>query len=376
MFVITGACSHSRARVGRLTLPHASLQTPAFMPVGTLGTVKAMTPGELHELGFRLILANTYHLHLRPGEQIVAQAGGVHRFAGWDGAVLTDSGGFQVFSLARLRSISDDGVEFQSHIDGSTHVFTPESVMDMQRAIGADIVMAFDECAPYPCDESYAREAMERTHRWAVRCAHRHRATGGHAEGGWVQALFGIVQGATYENLRRESAQRLAALDLPGYAIGGLAVGEPRDTRCECVEWCTEILPEAKPRYLMGVGSLADILDAVERGIDLFDCVLPTRNARNGQIITWNGPINIRNARYAKDFSPPDPACPCQVCRRHTRAYLRHLFMAREILAYRLATYHNLALYAAFMEKVRAAIAQDCLATLREPAERASSGED
>ncbi len=345
------------------------------MPVGTLGTVKAMTPSELEGIGFSLILANTYHLHLRPGEQIVSQGGGIHHFAGWNGAVLTDSGGFQVFSLARLRAISEEGVEFQSHIDGSLHRFTPESVMDMQRAIGADIVMAFDECVPYPCDEAYAREAMERTSRWAVRCLTRHQSFGGQSEGGWPQALFGIVQGATYKNLRRESAMRLAELDLPGYAIGGLAVGEPRDKRCECVEWCTEILPEAKPRYLMGVGTPADILDAVERGVDLFDCVLPTRNARNGQIFTTAGPINIRNARYATDFTPLDPQCSCEVCRRHTRAYVRHLFMAREILAYRLATYHNLAFYAAFMKRIRNAISEDTLEALRDYAECASYGD-
>lgn len=342
------------------------------MPVGTQATVKAMTPGELRELGYCIVLANTYHLHLRPGEQVVSAAGGVHRFAGWNGAVLTDSGGFQVFSLARLRTISDDGVEFQSHIDGSSHVFTPESVMDMQRAIGADIVMAFDECVPYPCDEDYARAAMQRTFRWAVRCKRHHAKHNGQAEGGWPQALFGIVQGGTYEALRRESAAMLTDLELPGYAIGGLAVGEPRDKRCECVEWCTEILPEAKPRYLMGLGTPADILDAVERGVDLFDCVLPTRNARNGQIFTWSGPINIRNAEYAKDFSPPDPQCSCTVCRQHTRAYLRHLFLAREILAYRLATYHNLAFYSAFMDRIRTAIARDELSALRPVAEQAS----
>jgi queuine tRNA-ribosyltransferase len=326
------------------------------MPVGTQATVKAMTPGELRELDYRLILGNTYHLHLRPGEQLISRAGGLHQFQGWDGALLTDSGGFQVFSLKGLRRIGADGVEFQSHIDGSRHLFTPESVMRIEEHLGADIIMAFDECAPYPSDEEYARQAMDRTHRWAERCRAAHASADNRAVGGWDQALFAIVQGATYRELREQSAATLAAMGFPGYAIGGLAVGEPHESRNECIEWCTALLPTEKPRYLMGVGTPEDILDAVMRGVDMFDCVLPTRNARNGQVFTSAGVLNLRNARYAEDFGPLDPACDCQVCRRHTRSYIKHLFRANEILGPRLATYHNLAFYRNLISRIQEAI--------------------
>jgi queuine tRNA-ribosyltransferase len=329
------------------------------MPVGTQATVKSLTPGEVKELGYGLILGNTYHLRLRPGEDRIAQAGGLHAFQGWDGALLTDSGGFQVFSLSGLRRIESDGVEFQSHIDGSRHVFTPESVMEIQRKLGADIAMAFDECPPYPSDESYARESMDRTHQWAARCMAAWNASGRIAAGGWEQALFGIVQGATYKELREESARFLVDLDLPGYAIGGLAVGEPPEARNEIVEWCTAILPSEKPRYLMGVGTPLDILEAVERGVDMFDCVLPTRNARNAQVFTSTGVLNLRNARFAEDFGPIDPACSCAVCGRHSRAYIRHLFYAKEILGPRLTTYHNLHFYAELMRGIRRSIQED-----------------
>ncbi len=329
------------------------------MPVGTQATVKAMTPSEVRDLGYDLILGNTYHLHLRPGEDRIARAGGLHRFCGWEGAMLTDSGGFQVFSLAGLRRIGADGVEFQSHIDGSRHLFTPESVMETQRKLGADIIMAFDECAPYPCDYEYAKGAMERTHRWAQRCKDAYNAVDRKAAGGWDQALFGIVQGAAYQDLRQKSAMALADMDFPGYAIGGLAVGENKESRNACTERCTGILPEDKPRYLMGVGAPADILDAVARGVDMFDCVLPTRNARNAQIFTRRGVLNLRNARFADDFGPLDPECECQACRRHTRAYVRHLFQAKEILGPRLTTYHNLHFYADMMRQIRDAIARD-----------------
>ncbi len=335
------------------------------MPVGTQATVKAMTPGELAELGFRIILGNTYHLHLRPGEDLLANAGGLHRFSGWDGALLTDSGGYQVFSLNKLRRIGAEGVEFQSHIDGSRHFFSPESVMEIQRKIGADIIMAFDECAPYPCEETYAREAMERTHRWAERCREAHARADGRAAGGWAQMLFGIVQGATYRPLREESARALTAMNFPGYAIGGLAVGETQNDRNEAVAWCTALLPEEKPRYLMGVGTPEDILDAVERGVDMFDCVLPTRNARNAQVFTSEGVLNLINARFTEDFGPLDPACRCAVCRRHSRAYVRHLFKANEILASRLTTYHNLALYGGLMQGIREAIRANRLSEFR-----------
>jgi queuine tRNA-ribosyltransferase len=335
------------------------------MPVGTQATVKSMTPGELDELGFRIILGNTYHLHLRPGDELIARAGGLHKYQGWDGALLTDSGGFQVFSLKGLRQIGADGVEFQSHLDGSRHLFTPESVMRIEENLGADIIMAFDECAPYPCTEEYAREAMERTHRWAERCLAAHAATEGRATNGWEQALFAIVQGATYRELRQESARTLKDMDFPGYAIGGLAVGEEKDARNDAVSWCTAILPEEKPRYLMGVGTPEDILDAVERGIDMFDCVLPTRNARNAQVFTSEGVLNLRNAQYNEDFRPLDPRCECAVCERHTRAYIRHLFKANEILGPRLTTYHNLHFYAALMRDIREAIREDRWNALR-----------
>lgn len=344
------------ARCGRLTLPHATVETPVFMPVGTQATVKAMTPGELQEIGFGLILGNTYHLHLRPGEELIARAGGLHRFSGWDGAMLTDSGGFQVFSLSGLRRIGADGVQFQSHIDGSKHEFTPESVMRIERDLGADIIMAFDECAPYPCTVEYAVEAMERTHRWAERCRDAYDGFDRRAAGGWPQALFGIVQGGVHRDLREQSARFLVGLDLPGYAVGGLAVGEAAEQRNESIAWTTALLPFDKPRYLMGVGTPLDILDAVERGIDMFDCVLPTRNARNAQVFTSEGVLNLRNARFAEDFGPLDSRCDCPVCARHTRAYIKHLFKANEILGPRLTTYHNLHFYHRLMAGIRAAI--------------------
>ena len=345
-------------RCGVLQLPHATVETPVFMPVGTQATVKAMTPGELREIGFGLILGNTYHLHLRPGEDLIARAGGLHRFQGWGGALLTDSGGFQVFSLAGLRRIGEDGVQFQSHLDGSKHVFTSESVMQIERDLGADIIMAFDECAPYPSTPDYARQAMDRTHRWAERCLLSYNASGRRATGGWPQALFGIVQGGVYPDLRTESAQTLAAMDFPGYAVGGLAVGEPYAQRNDTIAHTTPLLPADKPRYLMGVGTPPDLLEAVERGIDMFDCVLPTRNARNAQVFTSEGVLNLRNAKYAEDWGPIDAACACQVCRTHTRAYIRHLFNAKEILAPRLTTYHNLAFYHRLMADIRANLRQ------------------
>jgi queuine tRNA-ribosyltransferase len=323
------------------------------MPVGTQATVKAMTFEELREIGFGLILGNTYHLHLRPGEKLITRAGGLHRFQGWDGALLTDSGGYQVFSLTGLRRIGQDGVQFQSHIDGSRHEFTSESVMQIERDIGADIIMAFDECAPYPCTPEYAVEAMERTHRWAERCRTDYEASGRRATNGWHQALFGIVQGSVYRELREHSAKTLVGMDFPGYAVGGLAVGEDAHSRNETIAWTTPLLPQDKPRYLMGVGTPVDILNAVERGIDLFDCVLPTRNARSAQVFTHRGVINMRNAKHKEDFSPIDPDCACRVCQRHTRAYLRHLFQANEILAACLATYHNLAFYHELMANIR-----------------------
>jgi queuine tRNA-ribosyltransferase len=326
------------------------------MPVGTQATVKAMTPDELAEIGYGLILGNTYHLHLRPGEGLIARAGGLHRYAGWDGAMLTDSGGFQVFSLTGLRRIGADGVQFQSHIDGSRHEFNSETVMQIERDLGADIIMAFDECAPYPSTPEYTREAMERTHRWTERCLASYNQSGRRATGGWPQALFGIVQGGVYRELREESARALTDMDLPGYAIGGLAVGEAPEQRNESIEWAAALLPSDKPRYLMGVGTPIDILNAVQRGVDMFDCVLPTRNARNAQVFTSQGVLNMRNAKFNEDFSPLDPTCSCSVCRRHTRAYVRHLFRANEILGPRLTTYHNLYFYHRLMSDIRASL--------------------
>jgi len=355
----------SAARSGVLELAHAKVDTPVFMPVGTQATIKSLTPVEVWGLDYRIILGNTYHLHLRPGEDRIAAAGGLHKFQGWDGALLTDSGGFQVFSLSGLRRIGEDGVEFQSHIDGSRHLFTPESVMEIQRKIGADIVMAFDECPPYPSNHGYAQDSMVRTHRWAERCRAAYVSADRKSAEGWDQALFGIVQGATHRDLREESARYLSGLDLPGYAIGGLAVGEPAETRNDTVDWCTTLLPEEKPRYLMGVGTPVDILDAVERGVDMFDCVLPTRNARNAQVFTASGVLNLRNARFADDFGPIDADCGCSVCSRHSRAYIRHLFQSKEILGPRLTTYHNLFFYSALMGGIRHAIEQNLFLQFR-----------
>ena len=319
----------------------------------------------LEEIGFRLILGNTYHLHLRPGEELIAEAGGLHRFSGWNGAMLTDSGGFQVFSLAELRRIGADGVRFQSHIDGSFHEFTPESVMKIQRDLGADIIMAFDECAPYPCTPEYAREAMDRTHRWAVQCMNSYEAAQRRAVGGWLQALFGIVQGGTFLEMREESAKTLIGLDFPGYAIGGLAVGEDPVSRNNTIAFTTSLLPLNKPRYLMGVGTPTDILDAVMRGVDMFDCVIPTRNARNAQVFTANGVLNLRNAKFAQDFGPIDEECACATCSRHSRAYIKHLFKANEILGPRLTTYHNLFFYHNLMQNIRHSIREGQFLTFR-----------
>ncbi|MHB0913242.1 MAG: tRNA guanosine(34) transglycosylase Tgt [Armatimonadota bacterium] len=355
-FEVTANSSETAARLGRLHTPHAVIETPVFMPVGTQGTVKAMSQEELWEMGYRIILGNTYHLYLRPGHGLLRDAGGLHRFINWGGAMLTDSGGYQVFSLSDLRHIGDDGVIFKSYIDGSEHLFTPERVMEIEGAIGADIIMAFDECPPYPSTYEYARAATERTHNWALRC--RASASSG-------QALFGIVQGGGYRDLREWSAEFIAALDLPGNAIGGVSVGEPKEEMHRVVEWTAPILPREKPRYLMGVGTPLDIIDFVMQGIDMFDCVLPTRLGRNGSMYTTYGRINIKNARFADDLSPLDPECDCWACRNYTRAYIRHLYKAGEILAARLATFHNLYFYQRVIRGIREAIAADRLAAFR-----------
>ncbi|GBF35324.1 tRNA-guanine transglycosylase [Desulfocucumis palustris] len=340
--------SKSRARLGELETPHGKVETPIFMPVGTQATVKTMTPEEVKEMGGRLILSNTYHLYLRPGHQLVRKAGGLHRFMNWDGPILTDSGGFQVFSLGPLRKIEEDGVRFRSHIDGSEHYFSPERAVEIQEALGADIIMAFDECAPYPCTREYAVKALERTTRWAGRCKKAH--------GREEQALFGIIQGGTFRDLREISASQLLELDFPGYGIGGLSVGEPKELMYEMLDYTVPLILEEKPRYLMGVGSPDCLLEGVARGVDMFDCVLPTRIARNGTVFTHTGKLVVRNAAYAEDFTPLDPECDCYTCRNFSRAYVRHLIKANEVLGIRLTTIHNLRFIIRLMENVRRTI--------------------
>lgn len=356
-FDILKTCGQTGARLGVLHTPHGDIHTPVYMPVGTLATVKAMTPREMYEIGTEIMLSNTYHLHLRPGEDLVAQAGGLHRFMAWDKAILTDSGGFQVFSLAGIRKIKEEGVTFQSHLDGSRRFISPEGSMDIQHKLGADIIMAFDVCSPYPCDYSTAKEAMDRTHRWAARCQAHHQ------DG--QQALFGIVQGAFYQDLRIESAKVLAGMDFMGYGIGGLSVGEPKPVMYDMLEAIMPHMPGAKPRYLMGVGSPDCLIEGVLRGVDMFDCVLATRIARNGTCFTTDGRLVIKNARYAKDFGPIDEACDCYACQHFSRAYIRHLFKAQEITGARLASIHNLRFLLRLMEGVRQAIQEDRLGDFR-----------
>ncbi len=348
----------TNARLGKLHTPHGVIETPVFMPVGTQATVKTMTPEELKALGAKIILSNTYHLFLRPGQDLIKEAGGLHKFMNWDGAILTDSGGFQVFSLGDLRKISEEGVEFRSHLDGSKKFLSPEIATQVQMALGSDIVMAFDECAPYPCTHEYAKNSLERTIRWLKRC----KETIGESE---RQSLFGIVQGGTFADLRKESASQTTALDLPGYAIGGLSVGEPKDLMYEMLEHTVPLLPEDKPRYLMGVGSPDALIEGAMRGIDMFDCVLPTRIARNGTAMTRFGKLVVRNAEVAKDFSPIDSTCDCYTCKNYSRAYVRHLLKADEILGLRLMSIHNLHFLQTVMKEIRQAIAEDCLPEYR-----------
>ncbi|MEE8353543.1 MAG: tRNA guanosine(34) transglycosylase Tgt, partial [Dehalococcoidales bacterium] len=324
----------SRARAGELLTPHGTVATPVLLPVGSQGSVKALTPEDVCQSGFSMLLANTYHLHLRPGIPVIDAIGGLHRFMGWDGAILTDSGGYQVFSLAGLRKVDDDGVTFRSHLDGSQHRLTPELVVEYQQALGADVIMVLDECAPADADKATVRRAMLRTNHWAERC--RRAQTRGD------QALYAIVQGGVYPDLRRESAEFLVSENFPGYAIGGLSIGEPKQVTLDITEETAALLPEDKPRYLMGVGSPEDIVEGVARGVDIFDSALPTRVARNGSLFTMAGRLNVLNAAYATDREPIDPECNCYTCRRFSAAYLNHLFKARELLAYRLATLHNL----------------------------------
>ena len=352
-------CKQTGARLGTVHTPHGSFDTPVFMPVGTLATVKTMSPEELNEIGANIILSNTYHLWLRPGEDIVKEAGGLHQFMNWDKPILTDSGGFQVFSLSDMREIKEEGVHFRNHISGAKLFLSPEKAMHIQNDLGSDIMMAFDECPPYPASFEYMKKSVERTSRWAERCLAAHQRP-------TEQGLFGIVQGGEYEELRKQSARDLVSLDFPGYAIGGLSVGEPKDVMNRALEFTTPLLPDEKPRYLMGVGSPDSLIDGAIRGVDMFDCVLPTRIARNGTCMTSNGRLVVRNAKFARDFTPIDENCDCYTCRNYTKAYIRHLIKANETFGIRLTTYHNLYFLVKLMKQVRDAIAEDRLGDFRE----------
>jgi queuine tRNA-ribosyltransferase len=340
----------SRARLGEIVTSHGRFETPVFMPVGTQGSVKALSPQDLENLGVAILLANTYHLHLRPGHQLIERLGGLHRFMGWKGSILTDSGGFQVYSLARLRTITREGVAFQSHIDGSKCFLGPQEAIFIQQALGSDIMMALDECAPYPADYDYVSHSVDLTSLWARQCREMRTKDS--------QALFGIVQGGVYPDLREKSARDLAAMNFEGYALGGLSVGEDRETRERVIRETVPFLPEDKPVYLMGVGRPEDILDAIPLGVDMFDCVLPTRNARNGALFTRNGLMVIKNACYREDDRPIEEGCLCYTCSHFSRAYLRHLFMAKELLVYRLNTIHNVHFYEKLMSEIRKALGE------------------
>jgi len=352
-FELLHTCKQTGARRGRLHTPHGVIETPIFMPVGTQATVKTMSPDELKDCGAQIILSNTYHLHLRPGESLVEQAGGLHKFMNWDRPILTDSGGFQVFSLASLRKVEERGVEFRSHLDGSKQFIGPEEAVHIQQALGSDIMMQFDEISPYPCDHDHAKKAMHRTIRWLERCMK--------AKTREDQALFGIVQGAFFGDLRIECAKEMAKLDLPGFGIGGLSVGEPKEVMYDMLDQLMPYMPQNKPRYLMGVGSPDCLIEGVLRGVDMFDCVLATRVARNGTCFTHDGRLVIRNAKYAEEFAPLDPDCDCYTCKNYSRAYLRHLFKAGEILGMRLNTIHNIYFLLHMMEEMREAIENDAL---------------
>ena len=344
--------SKTGARRGVVHTPHGDIQTPIFMPVGTQATVKSMTPEELKENGSQIILSNTYHLYFRPGDELVKEAGGLHNFMRWDRPVLTDSGGFQVFSLSALRTITEEGCEFKSELDGSKHFFSPEKVMKIEENLGADIIMAFDECCPYPSTYEYTKKSMERTTRWAERCKNAHTTD---------QALFGIIQGGFYEDLRKQSTEELKKLDFPGYAIGGISVGEPKEEFLKMLRYTTPLMPEDKPRYLMGVGTPDYLIEAAIAGIDMCDCVLPTRIARNGTAMTSRGKVVVRNATYEHDYSPIDPECDCYACKNYTRAYIRHLIKCKEILGVRLLSIHNIKFLTNLMERVRIEIENDNL---------------
>lgn len=343
---------NSKARAGWFETDHGVVETPIFMPVGTQGTVKAVNQFYLEqEIKAQIVLSNTYHLYLRPGTEILEAAGGLHQFMNWQKPILTDSGGYQVFSLTELRKLKENGVEFRSHLDGSKHFFTPEKVIKIQRSIGSDIMMVLDECAPYPCDYEYAKKSVQLTSNWAV--LNKNAFTNSEPKYGHRQFLFGIIQGSIYKELRKKSVEDLLKLDFDSYAIGGLAVGEPTEMMYELVDYTTDLMPEEQPRYLMGVGRPENILESIARGIDMFDCVMPTRNARNANIFTWNGTFSMRNAKYKDDFKPLDENCSCYTCQNFSRAYLRHLFVAEEILALELASIHNLYFYLELLRRAR-----------------------
>ena len=351
-YTLLKTCKQTGARLGRIETPHGSFETPVFMPVGTQATVKTLTPEQLADIEAQIILSNTYHLYLRPGHELIEKAGGLHRFMNWPGSILTDSGGFQVFSLNDLRKISEEGVEFRSHIDGSSHFLSPEKATEIQNALGADIIMCFDECPPYPADREYAKSSLERTIRWAQRCKDAHKYPD-------RQALFGIIQGGMYHDLRAQSVEEMLQLDFPGYSIGGLSVGEPKPLMYEVLESTAPLLPQHKPRYLMGVGSPDCLVEGVIRGIDMFDCVLPTRVARNGTALTAQGKVVVRNATYAEDFEPIEQGCDCYTCRSFSRAYVRHLIKADEVLGLTLISIHNLRFLLRLMKDMRQAIRDD-----------------
>ena len=357
-FEIIKKSKKTKARLGKLLTPHGVIDTPVFMPVGTKATVKAMTPRELEQLNINMILSNSYHLYLKPGHELIAQAGGLHQYMAWNGSILTDSGGFQIFSLGKLNKISDEGVFFNSHIDGSKHFINPEKAMEIQMALGSDIAMAFDECSPYPAGKFQAETAARRTLQWARKCKEVHANS--------KQSLFGIVQGGMYRDLRIQNARDLVELDFPGYAIGGLSVGEPKPLMYEVLDYTVPCLPMEKPRYLMGVGAPQSILEGVIRGVDMFDCVLPTRNARNGSIFTSSGKISITNSKYKNDLTPLDSKCNCYTCQNFTKAYLRYLYMSKEILSSILGTIHNLYFMASLMKNIRIAIQQDRILQYKE----------
>ncbi len=347
------------ARAGRLSTPHGVVETPAFMPVGTQGSVKSLTPEDLRQIGAQILLANTYHLFLRPGHRVIAELGGLHRFMAWEGPILTDSGGFQVYSLASLGKVTEEGVRFRSHLDGAEHLLTPELSVEIQQVLGADIIHPLDECLAHPAPRAQTEASLALTLRWAA------RAKAAHNRGDGRQAMFGIVQGGGHEDVRRRAVEETCALEFDGYAIGGLAVGEPKPLMLGLLEFTAALLPKDRPRYLMGVGTPPDLLDAVASGVDLFDCVLPTRNARNGQLFTAAGALSIKQARYATDPRPADEGCACYTCRTFSRAYLRHLFAARELLAYRLLSLHNLHFYLALMAEMRVAVQAGTFQTFR-----------